>query len=345
MSERDLLIGDDPVRKATELYGELNEGLHIAGYTFERACSRLITLLEGDAWQLGGRFVNINVFLGSLNLGSLRAPAEQRKRIAQRIRELQPSATLRAIAGAIGAGKSTVHRDVVPSGTAVGGKAAETNGAPRASVPNGTRAFSGEKAAKIIDRKQTASDDRRAKVRADEQRVLALAPMPGKYRTLVIDPAWEYEQSIAGRAKPVYALQTLDQLRTLDLRQWADEIVGCHLYVWATTAFIIDAGNLIIHWGFQYRTLLTWLKPPPFGLGSYFRNSTEHVLFATLGNIRPRSAVASMSTTFEAARGAHSEKPEVFYDIVRMASYPPYGEGNQRAQRQDFVNLFAEVVS
>jgi hypothetical protein len=59
-------------------------------------------------------------------------------------------------------------------------------------------------------RRETASADRVAKVAADEQRVLALAPQPGKYRTLVIDPAWEYDWlSLAGRAKPGYAMQTL----------------------------------------------------------------------------------------------------------------------------------------
>lgn len=71
-----------------------------------------------------------------------------------------------------------------------------------------------ERAAKLVIRRETASADRIAKVTADEQRVLALVPAPGKFRTLVIDPAWEYDWlSLAGRAKPGYAMQTLDQLR------------------------------------------------------------------------------------------------------------------------------------
>jgi hypothetical protein len=67
----------------------------------------------------------------------------------------------------------------------------------------------------------------------------------------------------------------------------------------------------------QHRTILTWIKPPPFGLGSYYRNSTEQCLFAT-------PAAASIPTHFITPRGEHSEKPEAFYDIVRAASYPPY---------------------
>ena len=97
------------------------------------------------------------------------------------------------------------------------------------------------------------------------------------------------------------------------------------------------------HWGFQHRTKLTWIKPPPFGLGSYFRNSTEDVLFATFGDTTTRPAAASISTHFEAPRGEHSEKPDRFYQIVRAASYPSYGEANQRAARPDFANLFQRV--
>lgn len=182
------------------------------------------------------------------------------------------------------------------------------------------------------------------RVTKDEGRVLALRPKPGKYRTLVIDPAWEYDWlSIAGRAKPGYAMQSLAQLRELDLQQWVPDDGCCQLYCWVTNNFMAEACKLVAHWGFQHRTLITWIKPPPFGLGSYFRNSTEHVLFATFGDTTTRHAAASIPTHFEAPRGEHSEKPEKFYDIVRAASYPPYGEGNQREPRADFTNLFEAI--
>jgi N6-adenosine-specific RNA methylase IME4 len=194
-----------------------------------------------------------------------------------------------------------------------------------------------------LKRNEIAKILRIERVQADEQRILKLVPIAGKFRTLVIDPAWEYDWlSVAGRAKPGYAMEPLELLRQRDLKQWA-HADGTHLYCCVTNNFMYEAGKLIELWGFQHRTVLTWIKPPPFGLGSYFRNSTEHVIFATLGDTTTRPAAASLPTHFEAPRGEHSEKPEKFYDIVRAASYPPYGEINQRKARADFTNLFVEA--
>jgi N6-adenosine-specific RNA methylase IME4 len=194
-----------------------------------------------------------------------------------------------------------------------------------------------------LQRNEVSKILRLQRVGEDEQRVLNLVPVKGKFRTIIIDPAWDYDWlSIGARAKPGYAMQTIESLRALDIRAWADEETGCHLYCWTTNNFAYEAMKLVDHWGFQHRTILTWVKPPPFGLGSYYRNSTEQALFATLGATTTRPAAASIATHFEAARGEHSEKPEVFYKIVRAASYPPYGEANQREPRAGFTNLFEE---
>lgn len=195
-----------------------------------------------------------------------------------------------------------------------------------------------------LKRNEVSKILRLTRVGADEERILNLVPRIGKFRTIVLDPAWDYDWlSVSAKAKPGYAMQSIDNLRALDVRAWADEDEGCHLYCWTTNNFMSEACKLVEHWGFQHRTVLTWIKPPPFGLGSYFRNSTEHCLFATLGDTTTRPAAASLATSFEAPRGEHSEKPELFYHIVRAASYPPYGEANQREDREDFENLFVEA--
>jgi len=197
-----------------------------------------------------------------------------------------------------------------------------------------------------MERGEVSKVLRLERVRKDEQRVLGLAPVRGKFRTIVVDPAWEYDWlSVGARARVGYAMQTLEQLRALDVKAWADEAVGAHLYCWTTNNFMAEACSLVAQWGFQHRTILTWVKPPPFGLGQYYRNSTEHVIFATLGDTTTRPAASAMPTHFEAPRGEHSEKPERFYEIVREASYPPYGEANQVKARADFANLFEVVGS
>ena len=131
------------------------------------------------------------------------------------------------------------------------------------------------RATSIID--GTAKQERIEMRAADEARVRALAPMQGCFRTLVIDPPWDYEWlSIAGRASPGYATMPNEQLLALNVAQWADD--NCHLYLWTTNNFITRACKLMAHWGFAHKPVLTWVKPR-WGLGSYFRNSTEHVLF------------------------------------------------------------------
>ena len=177
---------------------------------------------------------------------------------------------------------------------------------------------------------------------ADEARIAALLPQPGKYRTLVIDPPWDYEWlSIAGRASPGYATMTHEQLLNLDVAQWAED--NCHLYLWTTNNFMTRACELVAAFGFQHRTVLTWRKMTKhgkewFGLGSHFRNSTEHVLFAERGKLRTRRD--DIRSIFEGMVGEHSEKPQQFYDLVLAASYGPYGEIFQRQPRADFVNLY-----
>ena len=75
--------------------------------------------------------------------------------------------------------------------------------------------------------------------------------------------------------------------------------------------------------------------------GSYFRNSTEHVLFGVRGELRTR--VGNIPTHFTAKIGDHSEKPQVFYDIVSKASYLPAVEFFQREPRKGFINAFEDA--
>ena len=190
-----------------------------------------------------------------------------------------------------------------------------------------------------MKRSDASAETRRERQQQDEARILGLTPVEGKFKTLVIDPPWDYEWlSLAGRAKPGYATMTHDELLDMEemVKGWTDDH-HCHLYLWTTNNFMTRAVELMQVWGFQHKTVLTWVKPR-WGLGSYFRNTTEHVLFGTTGDINTRTT--DIATHFEAPMGEHSEKPDEFYDIVTRASYPPYGEVFQRNERDQFPNLF-----
>jgi len=171
----------------------------------------------------------------------------------------------------------------------------------------------------------------------DQQRVLNLAPVAGKFKALVVDPPWPAEIDFLGRAMPQYSLMTREQILALPVASWSED--DCHLYLWITNSNLPLACECMAAWGFQHKSMLTWAKPH-YGLGKTFRGQTEHVLFGIRGTLGTRCT--NISTLFHAPLGEHSEKPERFYEIVRAASYPPYGEAFQRQARPGFANLFEQ---
>lgn len=107
----------------------------------------------------------------------------------------------------------------------------------------------------------------------------------GLFQTIVIDPPWDWSDegdvNQMGRAKPDYSTMPIDEIEALPINKIADE--NCHLYLWVTNRSLPKAFRLIDTWGFRYITCLTWVKPS-FGMGNYFRGSTEQVLFAVKGS-------------------------------------------------------------
>jgi hypothetical protein len=161
----------DHASKTAEVYGRLKEGVHIAGYSFERACENLEYLLEDDRWRTLG-FDNINGFIDSVELDHFRILAEQRKRIANRIKELQPSASTRAIGKMLGAHHSTVADDIVGNPTATQQKTQQNQ---TAAVGNPTASLAGAEAAKLVSRAEAKIE---AAERSRERRELSRNAQP-----------------------------------------------------------------------------------------------------------------------------------------------------------------------
>jgi DNA methylase len=95
-----------------QVHGRLLEGVHLAGYTFERACENLEWLLKEDRWrEVGTRYDNVNEFLAGIRLDEFRVITEKRKRLAALIKQLQPEASNRTIAKMVGVSEITIRRD------------------------------------------------------------------------------------------------------------------------------------------------------------------------------------------------------------------------------------------
>lgn len=149
----------------------------------------------------------------------------------------------------------------------------------------------------------------------------------GTYPTIVIDPPWRYDNvATRGAAEDHYPTMGLDELAALDLPA-ADD---AHIYLWVTNGFIREGFDLLDAWDFRYKTTLTWCKPQ-IGMGNWFRNSTEHVLFGVRGKLPTQRN--DVPTWFLANRTKHSAKPESFYDLVESCSPAPWFEMFSRRKR------------
>jgi len=172
---------------------------------------------------------------------------------------------------------------------------------------------------------------------------LPLAEVPGRFRTIVVDPPWDWDDegdaSQFGRGRHEYKAMSFEELLAFPLAEKAAK--NCHLYLWVTNRSLPKAFSLAEAWGFRYVVCLTWCKPT-FGMGNYFRGSTEHVLFCVRGS--QALLRNDVGTYFMAARGkAHSAKPDEFFALVESCSPGPWLEVFSCAKRPGWVTWGAEV--
>lgn len=153
-----------------------------------------------------------------------------------------------------------------------------------------------------------------------------------KYGTIVADPPWSYRVNtgVQGAVGEQYGTMTNADIAALPVAESAAE--NAHLYMWVTNPRLFAESHdacgpyeIVKAWGFEYKTMLTWVKKPGLGIGYYFRGDTEHVLFATRGRA-PIPANLRESNVFSAPRRGHSAKPECFYDLVERVSSGPFLE-------------------
>ena len=105
-----------------------------------------------------------------------------------------------------------------------------------------------------------------------------------------------------------------------------------HLYLWTPNALIAEALAIMAAWGFTYKTNLVWLKvrkdggPDGRGVGFYFRNVTELLLFGVRGKLRTLKPGRTRVNVIVERKQEHSRKPEETYGLIEACSPGPFLE-------------------
>jgi len=204
---------------------------------------------------------------------------------------------------------------------------------------------------RLVDVKRQSKAEKQEKERAENKAKVEASEKPeeltGTFSTIMIDPPWDFteegDQDVYGSTKPRYAQMREPELAALPVGLRAAQ--NAHLYMWITNRSLMTGKGwrLCEAWGFRPITVITWCKPA-IGVGNYFRNSTEHIIFAVKGSLPLK--VKNIGTWFRwgDTRRKHSEKPEETYDLVEECSPGPYLEMFARSQRKGWVSWGAEAT-
>ncbi len=159
--------------------------------------------------------------------------------------------------------------------------------------------------------------------------------LDGKYSTILIDPPWRFLNR-SGKVAPEH--KRLSRYRTLSMREIADLPVAdvaldpSHLYLWCPNALLPDGLDIMRRWGFTYKTNIVWYKvrrdggPDGRGVGFYFRNVTELLLFGVRGRMRTLPPGRRQTNIVITRKQQHSRKPAHVHSIIEACSPGPYLE-------------------
>ena len=160
-------------------------------------------------------------------------------------------------------------------------------------------------------------------------------PLPltnGGWATILADPPWRFTNR-TGKVAPEH--RRLDRYSTMDL----DAICAMpvkdiaakngHLYLWVPNALLPDGLRVMQAWGFRYVSNIVWAKrrkdggPDGRGVGFYFRNVTELLLFGVRGSLRTLPPARSQVNMIETRKREHSRKPDEQYAMIERCSPGP----------------------
>ncbi len=165
-----------------------------------------------------------------------------------------------------------------------------------------------------------------------------------KYKTVLADPPWQF-QNRTGKMAPEhkrlnrYPTMRLEEIMAMPVQEVLEDTA--HLYLWVPNALLADGLKVMEAWGFTYKTNLIWYKvrkdggPDRRGVGFYFRNVTEMILFGVRGkNARTLQPGRSQENMIISRKREHSRKPDEQYALIESCSPGPYLEIFARGPRE-----------
>jgi len=173
-----------------------------------------------------------------------------------------------------------------------------------------------------------------------------------RFSTVLADPPWRFLNR-TGKVAPEH--RRLSRYDTMGVEQIAAMPVAdivherSHCYLWVPNALVADGLLVMDRWGFTYKSMLVWHKvrkdggSDGRGVGFYFRNVTEVVLFGVRGSLRTLDPGRRQVNLFSSRKREHSRKPEELYDIVEACSPGPYLELFARYGRLGWTAWGAEA--
>ena len=161
-----------------------------------------------------------------------------------------------------------------------------------------------------------------------------LAPLPaGPFGCILADPPWQFVNR-TGKVAPEH--RRLSRYETMDLAAIGALPVAAaaagtaHLYLWVPNALLPEGLAILAAWGFRYKSNIVWHKirkdggPDGRGVGFYFRNVTEIVLFGVRGPAARTLPPGRRQVNFLATqKREHSRKPDEMYDLIEACSPGP----------------------
>lgn len=167
-----------------------------------------------------------------------------------------------------------------------------------------------------------------------------------RFGTILADPPWRFANR-TGKMAPEhrrlnrYATLTLDEICALPVRAFAAD--KSHLYLWVPNALLPNGIRVLEAWGFNYKSNIVWHKvrkdggSDGRGVGFYFRNVTELLLFGVRGKNNRTLPPGRRQVNFIASRKReHSRKPDEQYRIIESCSPGPYLELFARGTRANW---------